>query len=143
MRILLLTPWFPRFKEDPDGSYIFDSLEALLLLGHEVTIVVSQVWRPKLMGLFDREWAKEKLNPADYSERFNLHVVQYLSIPRNYLKLFSIYLYRRRLHKTLTQLAQQSRAQLILAHTELPGLAAIDVAKKLSIPAVVVVHGMA
>ncbi|EKD71486.1 MAG: hypothetical protein ACD_46C00181G0051, partial [uncultured bacterium] len=41
MNILCLTPWFPAHREDQQGNFILDSIESLVELGHNITVLLT------------------------------------------------------------------------------------------------------
>lgn len=142
MKILHLTPWFPSQRSDQQGNFILDSVEALADLGNEVTVLVTQPWRPKVAGLFNKAWRSKKIFPGQYSNKLTVHVSRHLSIPRSYFCSLTHFHYRMRINRVLKRVAQQCKAQLIHAHTELPGVSAVDVGRQLCIPTVITLHGI-
>lgn len=142
MRILCLTPWFPHHRQAQTGNFILDSLEALADQGHEVTVLVSQPWRPAGAQLIAREWQKKSICAADFSPKLTVHVHNHFSIPRNYGRFWSNLAYRKQIGKALTVLAKETHCQIIHAHTELAGWVGVEVGQKLNIPSVVTLHGI-
>lgn len=141
MRILCITPWFPRYPNDQTGNYIFDSIQSLLSLGNEVIVLITQPWRPAVAGLFHPDWIKKKINPKLFPG-IHIHICQYLSIPRGFCCTISNWSYRTRVNTILKKIVQKYQCQVIHAHTELCGLAAVDVGAKLGIPTVLTLHGI-
>ena len=141
-KILFLTPWFPSHREDQTGNYILDSLEALANLGHELTVLVTQPWRPKLAKILSKDWNKPPIDVTQFSEKFNLKVHHHFSIPRHYFRPISNYAYKYQIGSKLEALARKNHCELIHAHTELAGWLAVNVAKRLCIPSVVTLHGI-
>lgn len=133
MKILCLTPWFPRERNDPHGSYILDSVEALADLGHEITVLITEPYR--------LQWRK-KNKGSFISEKIKIHSCKHFSIPRNYCRFISNYAYRKKVAPILKALIQQYDCDLIHAHTELPGIAAIDVSRQCPIPCIITIHGI-
>ena len=142
MRILFLTPWFPAHKHDQMGNFILDSVESLVNLGHTVIILVSESWKPKIAGLFCKDWIKKKVQVEEFSDKFNLYFCHYFSIPRAYLNSMSIYSYRKNINPMLKKLVIQYQCHLIHAHTEISGVSAVDVGSELGIPTVITLHGI-
>lgn len=63
MRILHLTPWWPRGAQDPAGRFIHDQVDALRSAGHhcEVVEVPSDDWTGVVGGMFSGlRWALEQ-----------------------------------------------------------------------------------
>jgi len=142
MKILCITPWFPAYREDQQGNFILDSIESLIELGHELTVLVPQPWRPRVAGLISKKWKRKKIQIEQYSNKINLHYCRYFSIPRAYFCSFSFWSFRRNINPILENLIAKYQCQIIHAHTELAGISAIDVGKKLGIPTVVTLHGI-
>lgn len=142
MRIFCLTPWFPVHPHDQHGSYILDSIESLIDLGHEVIVLVSQPWRPKGSGLIQKNWAKVDIDIQKFSKKFDLSVCKHISIPRNYFRNLSNWFYRTKLIPEIKKLACNYRCDIILAHTELAGMAAVEAGKLIGIPTVITLHGI-
>lgn len=142
MKILCLTPWFPSHRQDQTGNFILDSVEALATLGHKITILVTQPWRPKLAGLISKDWVKKKINALSLPNTFTLNTCQHFSIPRNYFRSFSNLAYSKRVSPLLEKLAKDHHCDLIHAHTEIPGLVAVNVGTQIGIPTVVTLHGI-
>src|SRR5579872_2442554 len=142
MKILCLTPWFPGQRQDQAGNFILDSVEALAELGHEISVLVSQPWRPKIAGFINKEWMRKETGIELDAQKFTLNTCKYLSIPRSFFCSFSLWSYRYFINSILEKYIRQYRCQLIHAHTELAGIAAVDVGRKLGIPTVVTLHGI-
>jgi teichuronic acid biosynthesis glycosyltransferase TuaC len=142
MRILCLTPWFPSHRQDQQGNYILDSVEALVDLGHEVIVLVTEPWRPRGAHLLNKNWARKKIKVQQISDKLIFYSRRYLSIPKSHLLSFSNWSYRNRINPVLMKLISQYQCQLIHAHTEIAGVAAVDVGRELGIPTVVTLHGI-
>lgn len=132
MKILYVTPWFPTHKQDQQGNFILDSIESLIELGHEVIVLVTPSWKPHA----------KKIRKNDFSNKLNIRVHSYLSIPRGYCWTGSIWFYRKKINKYLEKIFKDNNCQIIHAHTELAGLSAVEVGKRLNIPVVVTLHGI-
>lgn len=142
MKILYLTPWFPSHRQDQEGNFILDSIESIAALGHEVTVLVTQVWRPRKAELFHSDWIRKEINLSDFSPQLNLHIFKHFSIPRGYFYTLSHLAYRYRIYPVLKKFIHQHHYQIIHAHTELAGLVAVKVGKAMRIPSVVTLHGI-
>lgn len=136
MRILYVTPWFPRHPEDPDGSYIWDAVQALQALGHEVDILVTQTWKP---GWF-RAWFRKDCWVRSLG--LNIKWCYYFSIPRHYLRFISNWSYIVRVAPMIKRLNKQRPYHLINAQTSVAGLAVVKMGKQLNIPTVLTMHGI-
>ncbi|OGT45965.1 MAG: hypothetical protein A3E83_02690 [Gammaproteobacteria bacterium RIFCSPHIGHO2_12_FULL_41_20] len=142
MKVLFLTPWFPSHRQDQAGNYILDSLEALSNLGHKLTVLVTQPWRPRVAKFLSKDWDKAPIDIEQFSNNLNLHIRHHLSIPRNYFRPISNFAYKKQITPTLEMLIHKYPCQLIHAHTELAGWLAVNIAKRLGIPSVVTLHGI-
>ncbi|OGT40117.1 MAG: hypothetical protein A3F12_03730 [Gammaproteobacteria bacterium RIFCSPHIGHO2_12_FULL_38_14] len=142
MNILCITPWFPRNDHEQYGNFILDSVEALSQLGHEVTVLVTEPFRPGFAGMILKEWKKKKRFSNEILTQFNVHHCRYLSIPRNYFISFSNWAYRKRVVAVAEKLLAQNKFDLIHAHAELSGVAAVDLQKKFHIPTAITLHGV-
>lgn len=142
MKILCVTPWFPRHRQDQRGNFILDSVEALQQQGHEVVVLVTEPWRPRFAGLISKNWRSDKINQQQFTAIKQLHVCRYLSIPRSFFCSFSHRSYRRAVNPMIEKLVRTYHCDVIHAHTELAAIAAVDVGKKLKIPTVATVHGI-
>jgi glycosyltransferase involved in cell wall biosynthesis len=142
MKILCVTPWFPRHRQDQRGNFILDSVEALQQQGHEVMVLVTEPWRPRIAGLFNKNWRSDKIKLQQFTDIDHLHVCRYISIPRSYFSHFSHNSYRKTVNPLLEELARTYHCDVIHAHTELAAIAAADVGKKLNIPTIATLHGI-
>jgi len=142
MKILCLTPWFPVARNDKTGNFVLDSVEALGDLGHQVSVLVTRpqrftsatyALRTKLCG---GETALAQTDKASTRVRF------YLSVPRNAFRPVSNWFYHRAVAPTLANMARECRADVIHAHTEIPGATAVRVATEMGLPSVVTIHGI-
>ena len=142
MRVLTLTPWFPAFPGDNSGSFVWESVNAVHGLGHEVKVMVAQPWRPRWARWFSRDWSRDRLDVSKFPDRFRLQQVQHYSVPRNYFRSLGNRHFMRRMLPLLIRAADSFEPDVIHAHTELPGCAAVQAAKQLGIGSVVTVHGV-
>ena len=132
--MLCVTPWFPAYQEDPAGSYIVDSLRALRNLGHEIDVLVTQPWRPRFLRRVSRR--------TDWTDEFPVHWSHYFSIPRHYFRFVSNCFYKLKVVSLMKRLHKRSPYQVIHAHTEICGLAAVKMAQQSHLPVIVTVHGI-
>lgn len=131
MKILFITPWFPKNKDDYFGRYILDSALALTDLGHEVIILITKPWNPF------------RYENHDYSfTKLTLYFSYYFSFPRAYFHRVSIHCYKAKVTRCLESILHRHSIDIIHAHTELPGVVARTMSKKSNIPAVVTLHGI-
>lgn len=141
MNILVLTPWFPDHPNDQQGNFILDSIESLCALGHSVHVLVTRPFVPHF-----RESVKQRccsaIDREMYQRSFSLACVQYLSIPRNYLRFVSNQLYLLGCAGAVRRALASLHIDVIHAHTESAGFLACHVAKEAGVPVVTSVHGI-
>lgn len=142
MRILCVTSWFPAFPGAQGGNFILDSVMALQALGHSVKVLVAQPWHPGWGGLLHPDWDRPRLCPETHAASLGLEQVSYPSIPRNYLRTLSDRAIEWRVRPAIERAAQSFKPDVILAHTELIGRAAVAARSATSIPAAIVLHGI-
>lgn len=132
LKILWITPWFPNSPEDQQGSYIWDAIQALRASGNEVDILLTQSWRPKETVIYFTQF------PGD----LKIKVKRHFSIPRHYFRTLSNWIYLYTLAPTIQKMARQSHYDVIHAHTEICGIAAVYAGRKMHIPTVITIHGV-
>jgi len=142
MRILCVTPWFPAFPGAHSGNFILDSVNALEELGHRVKVLVVQPWHPGWAAWLHKDWGGPKLQPEAHSPSLALEQVRYLSVPRNHLLKLSNWTFRARVIPAIIRATQRFKPDVILAHTELVGLAGVECGKAQRVPVAVVLHGI-
>lgn len=128
INVLFLTPWFPDSLKDPRGGFILDSICAQEKRGVSSKIIRTLSWKPGYTTQVQHE--------------FNIQTYRYVSIPRHYFRTLSNWSYILRFKRFLCQFVKDQNIHLIHAHTELCGLVATRVAKRMNIPAIVTVHGI-
>ncbi len=141
MKVICLTPWFPVNESDVTGTYILDSINALIDQGCEVEVLITRPWRPRWAGWFHRDWIYKKKD-HHFQNKPYIHHCYYLSIPRNIMSILTHWSYRKRVGNKLKKMIKENQCQLIHAHTELAALAAIDIGKYFRIPTVMTLHGI-
>lgn len=130
LKVLCLTSCFPVKPDGKNFSYIWDSLEAIKKLGIHPVVLHTKTWR-------------FQPSPIDYkSFSVPIESCHYLSVPRHYFRSFSNYSYLWRIVPKIYKLHDIHQFDLIHAHGEISGLAAIAASRKLKIPAVVTIHGI-
>lgn len=142
MRILCVTPWFPPYPGAQSGNFILDSVQALRELGHGVRVLVAQAWHPHWGGWLHPDWGRDSLRIDAYSADYGLELVKYPSIPRNYLRAFSNWVFMTRVIPAIVRAAEACKPDVILAHTEMTGMAAVEAGRAMGIPVAVVLHGI-
>lgn len=142
MLLTVITPWFPSGPQAQSGNFIYDSIVALENLGQQLSVLVTQPWRPRCTALLHADWRQRPIDPALFGQSLGLEVVRFPSIPRNYFRQLSNWFYLQKIVPVLKKKVTSSNSQLIHAHTELAGAAAVQVGQSLNIPVVVTLHGI-
>ena len=143
MNIVCLTPWFPSDRGQQTGSFILDSVESLVSLGHQVAVLVTRPLRLSFGGPHAAsESARHGLLDVAAARGTSITLVVYPSLPRNVLRPLSNWLYHARVAPALAGLARATNAHVIHAHTENAGAVATQVASALGLPSVVTIHGI-
>lgn len=132
-RVLCFTPWFPDVPGGREGNYIFDSVSAASDYSIDMKVLLSRPLHPLRKNCpdfftFPKEW--------------DLQLVRYPSIPRDYLRSLSNRMLRLSLAGPLCRYVKEHDIQLIHAHTEGMADVAAFVADKMCIPCVVTIHGI-
>src|SRR3990167_11062034 len=117
MRILYLTPWFPSHPDDQHGNFIFDSVQSLIDMGHEVTLLVTTAWKPKMARFIDKNWKIKKIQIEKFPSHINLHSCHYFSIPRHFFCPITFWNYKKIVIFNLRKLISKYHIQLIHAQT--------------------------
>jgi len=140
VNILVVTPWFPDHPNDQQGNFVLDSIESLCALGHRVHVLVTRPFVPPRFEAKRRGCAEIK---AEMSARgFSLTCVQYLSIPRNHLRLVSNQMYLMGCSSAVKQAITDHAIDVVHAHTESAGVLACKVADSMDVPVVTTLHGI-
>ena len=138
MRLLIVTPWYPDSYTDQHGNFILDSVEALSSLGHQVTVLVTRPWIP----FRTKRAGCRMMSTAMHARGYPIACIEYLSIPRNYLRWISDWFYVHSCGSRLRELIRTGSFDAVHAHTELSGYMAALVARPMGIPVVTTVHGV-
>jgi len=131
LKILWITSDFPLSLNANRNLYLWHPLEALQKIGVESIVLNTQTWKPFFTKSIDLEQF-----PVEIKN------VRYLSIPRHYMRSFSNFSYIKTIVPVIKKLHQLHQFDIIHAHGEICGLAAVNASKKLNIPAVVTIHGI-
>lgn len=144
LRILCVTPWFPNFPTDGKYNFIFRSVRALADTGNEVTVLVTRPWIPRRLAARNLEWAHTRapIERESFGSGIHIDVIRYPSLPRYVLSRVVDALYRRRIGGRIRRLIKERKVQLVHAHTEGAGSAAVEVAWTCQVPAVITLHGI-
>jgi glycosyltransferase involved in cell wall biosynthesis len=141
MNILVLTPWFPDHPNDQHGNFVLGSIESLCALGHQVHVLVTRPFVPRL-GLDAKRRGCNAISPEMTRRGFSLECVQYLSIPRNHLRFVSNWLYLMGCGGAVKRAIADLDIDVVHAHTELAGYLACKAARTAGVPVVTTLHGI-
>ncbi len=142
MRILCLTPWFPARPGAQSGNFILDSVSALAAEGHYLKVLVCTAWQPWGAGWLHEDFGRPGLQPHSHDPALGVEKVSYLSIPRNYCRMLSRWLFKQRVQTALQQAIRTFQPDVLIAHTEQAGALAVTVAAASGLPTVIVLHGI-
>lgn len=131
LKILNITATFPVHINSARYLYLWHSIEALKQAGIQVSVLHTPSWKP----FFSRHIDKSQF-PIEMNTR------HCFSIPRHYFRNVSNTAYCFSVLPKIKKLHQLHRFDVIHAHGEISGLAAVAAAKQLSIPSVVTLHGI-
>lgn len=141
MNVLVITPWFPDHPNDQHGNFVLDSIDSLCALGHQVHVLVTRPFVPYFLAGAKRRGCAA-IQPEMFQRSFSLSCRQYLSIPRNYLRMVSNRLYRIGCAGAVRRALADYKIDVIHAHTELAGFLACAVAEVAGVPVVTTLHGI-
>jgi len=139
LRVLCITPWFPQHREDQMGNFIFDSVEALSKQDCKVFTAVTH--SIKSSNVFEALLKKHDFSLCQFLPKVEVKNIYYWSIPRNYIRHLSNILYRKTVKDRLVKFVKQYKIDIVHAHTEIAGLAAMDIGIETNTPWVVSIHG--
>lgn len=142
VRVLYLTPWFPRHPQEQSGNFILDSIEAMQGFGHEVKVVITQPWRPRFARYLNPDWRPIVIDTEAYPPSLRPKSVYHLSIPRNFFRSISNRLYRYTVTPVLRKAVAIFKPDLIHAHNELPAYAALCATSDGALPTIATLHGI-
>ncbi|MDD2580814.1 MAG: glycosyltransferase [Desulfuromonadaceae bacterium] len=142
MNILCVTPWFPNTPTAGHYNYIYHSVNALKQAGHDVTVLVTRPWTPRVFRYINSDWDRKPLHKELFDPDINLNVCHYLSIPRYYCYELSGPLYSLGTAHHIRRLIKEHKIQLIHAHTDSVGYTTVPLAHEAGIPAVLTLHGI-
>ena len=140
--VVVLTPWFPNVPGDRNGSYIYESAAALARKGVCVSVLVCRPGVPAVPPQWVPEWARGKIEVGLFGDLQRVVPIRYFALPGGALRRLSNFSQRRSVMPALEAVARQARASIIHAQTEGMAPIAVEVARKLALPAVVTIHGV-
>ena len=130
INLLTICSLFPKNPNYSRNLYFWHSIEALKDLGVNPVLFAIDGWKP-YKNCIDKSQFPIKI----YSYR-------YFSIPRYFLYRISLFFYLRRVVPILSDIIKKNKINIIHAHGEINGLAAVALSKKFHIPSVVTIHGI-
>ena len=139
--VLLLTPWFPNRPGDREGNFIHDSTLALARGGLEMSVLVARGWRPGKPSSDKYRALSSHFNARAFPHLSHAEEVKYLRIPRDRLRVITLWRRRSIVGPALRRIAAETRPALIHAHTEGEAPLAVSIGKALGIPTIVTIHG--
>lgn len=142
MSILCVTPWFPAKRGEQAGNFIFDSVEALVELGHRVSVLVTEPWRPALAGLVRPEWERRTVTATAFDNAFAISRVRYPSLPNNIGRPFVDKIQDARIGSALRQVLADDPPDVIHGHTEGVAPVVSRAGRAAGIPTIVTLHGI-
>ncbi|MCX7121854.1 MAG: glycosyltransferase [Gammaproteobacteria bacterium] len=140
LKVLCVTSFFPINQEDKRSQYIWDSLNALSSLKVDSFVLLTKSWQPKSAGLIHSDFIFEEIELTQFP--VEIKTCRYLSFPRHYFRAISNFFYMLRVVPEILKLNKVHQFDIIHAHGEIAGLAAMRASKKLNIPAIVTMHGI-
>ena len=129
-KVLWIVASFPENPESARDLYLWHSIEALSALNVDVYVLLTTAWRP---------WTKSFVN---VHFPVSIKNCRYFSLPRHYGRYFSNLNYTMRVSLAIRQLVKKYQINIIHAHGEICGLAAVAFAKKWPTPVVLTLHGI-
>jgi glycosyltransferase involved in cell wall biosynthesis len=144
LRILCVTPWFPNTSSDGQYNFILHSVNALVDAGHRVRVLITRPWIPAPLRLLDAGWQHAAARPASdtLTRAQRVETIRFPSIPRYVLSEYADALYRRATGGRIARAIHEERPDVVHAHTERAGYAAVAAARELGVPSAVTLHGI-
>lgn len=131
LKVLQLTSTFPQSINSARHLYLWHSLEALQQVGIQISVLHTPSWKP---------FSSQFIYQPQFPVKIDTHYC--FSIPRHYFRNISNILYCGSVVSKIKKLNQLHQFDVIHAHGEISGLAAVIAAKQLGISSVVTIHGI-
>lgn len=131
LKVLCITSEFPVHPKSNRYLYLWHSLEALKQANVESVVLHTPPWKP---------YVNDDVDIGQFP--LKISKVHYYSIPRHFFRRISNFFYLLRVVPEIRKLHKIHQFDLIHAHGEIAGLAAVSASKKLHIPSVVTIHGI-
>jgi glycosyltransferase involved in cell wall biosynthesis len=133
---------FPNTPLDGKFNFIYHSVESLRRAGHRVTVLITRPWTPRVFRHLNNEWDRRPLDRKSFDPNLDIRVIHYPSIPRNYWYELAGPLYRAATTRHIRELIRDRNIQVVHAHSEPVGYAAVPLAQEAGIPSIVTLHGI-
>lgn len=142
LRLLVLSPLFPRSPGEKEGNFVLDQVRALAAQRAEICVVVPHPWSPPVIStLFGVN--KQPVDIERYAgESFHVVNASYFSLPRYRLGHYAAYFAARGVVPVIRSRARQHPFDIIHAHGFPMGQVAKQAASELHIPYVLTIHGI-
>lgn len=131
LKVLWIVSSFPAHPENGKNLYLWHPVAALQDAGIAVVVLHTPPWKAN---------DTESIQNSKFS--VIIKTCCYLSIPRHYFRALSNFFYLYRVVPEIEKLNKLYQFDVIHAHGEISGLAAVAAAKKLNIASVVTIHGI-
>ena len=131
LKVLWITSTFQENANSARHLYLWDSLHALKQAGIDSIVLHTPSWKP---------CASEAVDKSQFPVEINTRSC--FSIPRHYFRSISNAAYCACVVPKIKKLHRLHQFDVIHAHGEISGLAAVIAAKQLSIASVVTIHGI-
>lgn len=142
-RVLVLSHMYPSPSFPWHGIFVHQQVEALMRVGCDLRVVAPVPLAPPPLQWFKRRWQAYASIPRQHTwDGSSVWRPRYLTLPRAVLFEYTGWTYWLGARKSVSDLAQNLRFDLIHAHTTLPdGFGAALFARRMGIPFVITVHG--
>lgn len=138
MKILIVTPMFPAHPQDVHYKFIYDSIEALHALGHEIKVLVTQRWLPQWMTIHT---SARLIQTHQFPSWLDIKICRFISIPRFYCLSWTMRHYATRITAAIKHIIRTWPCDLIHLHTE-KTLAILTKNHAFNLPIVATIHGL-
>lgn len=140
-KVLVLTPWFPNQRDGWPARYVSDSALALTAEGHDVRVAVLRGWIPPGLEHRVKSEHKGEIEVSSFPEIENIQCSRYFAIPGNFFRRLANALLDAAVFRLLKKEINTHRPDVMLVHTETLAPAAVLLARRVSLPVFVILHG--
>jgi glycosyltransferase involved in cell wall biosynthesis len=142
MNILVISHMFPSKIRPTNGTFVFQQVEALAKLGHNITVLCPIPWIPKFIPIKTKRWREFQLLPkVEYYSNIKIYYKRAAVIPKGFERIRGKLFYL--INKLfLNKLLKNSSFDIIHSHVVLPaGDLGLKIKQKFNIPLVITIHG--